>query len=65
MSQPVSSAFSNAMQEYIVFFRRLAEEEIPVTINVIITADVTDEHRIFNEHCMTVMKPVRNAIRGK
>ena len=48
-ASPVSSAFSNATQEYFVCFQRLAEEEIPVTINVIITTEVADEHRIFND----------------
>jgi hypothetical protein len=29
------------------------------------TADVTDEHPIFNPECMAVMEEVRKAVRGK
>ena len=37
----------------------------PLTINLIMTADVTAEHPIFNPQCMAVMEEVRKAIRGK
>jgi len=37
----------------------------PVTINLIMTADVTADHPIFNPTCMASMEGVRKAIRGK
>jgi len=37
----------------------------PVTINLIMTADVTADHPIFNPKCMAIMEEVRRAIRGK
>lgn len=52
-------------KEYVDFFQKMAEKEIPVTINLMMTADVTDEHPIFNPECMAVMEEVRKAIRGK
>ena len=47
------------------FFKRMAEAKIPVTINLLLTADVTDDHPIFNPECMAVMEEVRKAIHGK
>jgi hypothetical protein len=35
----------------------MAEKKIPVTINLMMTADVTDDHPIFNPECMAVMYP--------
>ncbi len=55
----------HSTEEYVEFFKHMAAEEIPVTINLIMTADVTDKHPIFNPECMTVMEEVRKAIRGK
>ena len=52
-------------QAYVSFFQRMAKEKVPVTINMVITADVTDKHPIFNQRCMAVMEDVRKAIRGK
>ncbi len=34
-------------------------------LNLLLTADVTDDHPIFNPKCMAVMEEVRKAIRGK
>jgi len=51
--------------EYVGHFQQLAAAKIPLTINMIITADVTGEHPIFNERCTAVMDQVRKAIRGK
>ena len=57
---PVHSA-----EEYVDFFKRMAEAKIPVTISLLMPADVTDEHPVFNPECMAVMEEVRKAIRGK
>ena len=43
----------------------MAREEVPVTINLLMTADVTDDHPIFNPKCMAIMEEVRKVIRGK
>lgn len=51
--------------EYVDYFQRMAEAKVPVTINLVMTADVTAEHPIFNPKCMAVMVAVRKAIRGK
>jgi len=55
----------HSTEEYVNFFKRMAEAGIPVTINLIMTADVTADHPIFNPKCMAVMEEVREAIRGK
>ena len=55
----------HSTEEYVAFFKQMAEAKVPVTINLIMTADVTDEHPIFNPECMAVMEEVRKAIRGK
>ena len=34
-------------------------------VSMIMTADVTAEHAIFNRRCIAVMEEVREAIRGK
>ena len=52
-------------EEYVAFFKRMAEEKIPVTVNLIMTADVTKDHPIFNPKCMAVMDEIRKAIRGQ
>ena len=55
----------HSTEEYVDFFKRMAEAKIPVTINLLLTADVTDDHPIFNPECMAVMEEVRKAIHGK
>ncbi|MFC1760853.1 alpha-L-fucosidase [Planctomycetota bacterium] len=68
-SRPLNGKFSgrprHSVEKYVDFFRRMEAEKIPVTINLAMTADVTDEHPIFNPQCMAVMEEVRKAIRGK
>ncbi|TWU44381.1 Alpha-L-fucosidase [Novipirellula aureliae] len=68
-NKPMNGEFgkgpSHSTEEYVAFFKRMATEKVPVTINLIMTADVTDEHPIFNPKCMAVMEEVRKAIRGK
>ena len=55
----------HSTEEYVEFFERMAAKKIPVTVNLIMTADVTDDHEIFNPKCIAVMEEVRKAIRGK
>ena len=55
----------HSTEEYVDFFQEMAEKEIPISINLVMTADVTAEHPIFNPECMAVMEEVRKAIRGK
>jgi hypothetical protein len=43
----------------------MAEKKIPVTINLVMTADVTADRPILNPNCMATMEEVRKAIRGK
>jgi hypothetical protein len=52
-------------EKYVAYFKNMAEAKIPVTINLAMTADVTDEHPIFNPECVAIMEEVRKAIRGK
>ena len=55
----------HSTDEYVEYFKQMDAAGIPVTINLILTADVTDEHPIFNPECMAVMEEVRKVIRGK
>jgi len=68
-NRPMNGRFGpgpvHSTEEYVDFIKRMAAAKIPVTINLIMTADVTDEHPIFNPECMAVMEDVRQAIRGK
>ena len=50
---------------YVQYFKKMAAKGVPVTINLSMTADVTDDHPILNPRCMAVMEEVRKAIRGK
>ena len=52
-------------EEYVAFFKEMDEKQIPVSINMVMTADVVADHPIFNPECMKVMEEVRKAIRGK
>ena len=65
MNGRISGGPVQSTEEYVDFFQRMAAARIPVTINLIMTADVTDAHPIFNPKCMAVMEEVRKAIRGK
>lgn len=51
--------------EYVRYFRQMAAAKLPVTINMVITADVTSKHPIFNARCIAVMDEIRKAIRGR
>ncbi|WP_162029346.1 MULTISPECIES: alpha-L-fucosidase [unclassified Lentimonas] len=52
-------------QAYVAYFKQMAKQGVPVTINMAMTADVSDDHPIFNPESMAVMEAVRKAIRGK
>ncbi len=65
MNGRISGGPVHSTEDYVAFFQRMAAAQIPVTINLIMTADVTAEHPIFNPQCMAVMDEVRKAIRGK
>ncbi len=43
----------------------MADEGVPVTINMVSVADVVAGQPIFNEKSMAIMEEVRKAIRGK
>ena len=55
----------HSTEEYVDFFKQMSAANIPVTVNLIMTADVTADHDIFNPKCMAVMEEIRKAIRGK
>ncbi|MDF7801639.1 alpha-L-fucosidase [Pontiellaceae bacterium B1224] len=65
MHGKISGGPVHSTEEYVDFFKQMDAAGIPVTINLIMTADVTDEHPIFNPECMAVMEEVRKVIRGK
>ena len=52
-------------KEYVNYFKEMAKVGVPVTINLVITSDVTDDHPIFNPECMAIMEKVREAVRGE
>jgi hypothetical protein len=68
-NKPMNGSFGqgpvHSTEDYVDFFKRMAAAKIPVTINMIMTADVTAAHPIFNPKCMEVMEEVRKAVRGK
>lgn len=51
--------------KYVAYFKEMAAAKTPVTINMVITADVVAGHPIFNPACASVMDEVRKAIRSK
>ena len=52
-------------QQYVDYFKSMAKKGIPVTINLLMTSEVTKDHPIFNPKCMGIMEEVRKAVRGK
>ncbi|MGJ8634333.1 MAG: alpha-L-fucosidase [Luteolibacter sp.] len=65
MNGKVSDGPVHSTEEYVEFFKSMAEEGIPVTMNLIMPADVTAEHPVFSPDCVEVMDEVRKAIRGE
>ena len=51
--------------KYVEYFRKMAEANVPITVNMLITQDVTREQPFFHPDCLEVMRQVRKAIRGK
>jgi hypothetical protein len=51
-------------EQYVEYFQKMAAARIPVSINLIITQDVTHERPFFNPKCLDIMKAVREAVRG-
>jgi hypothetical protein len=54
-----------SVDEYIKCFKILDQANVPATINLMITADVTKNQPFFNPECIEVMKKVQFAIKGK
>ena len=52
-------------KKYVDYFVDMDKKNIPVTINLSMTADVIDKHNIFDPECMAVMEEIRKAVRGK
>ena len=51
-------------EEYIEFFKKADEADMPITINLAMSPDVTADHLIFNPACIDIMKQVRKAVKG-
>ncbi len=66
--KPMNGVFhpdpAHSTQEYVDYFKRMAAARIPVTINLLITQDVTRDQPFMNEKSLAVMREVRKAIRG-
>jgi hypothetical protein len=61
----ISEGPKYSVNEYINCFKILDQANVPATINLMITADVTKDQPFFNPECIEVMKKVRIAIKGK
>ncbi|MGJ8639860.1 MAG: alpha-L-fucosidase [Opitutaceae bacterium] len=61
----ISDGPIHSTEDYVDFFKSMAEEGIPVTMNLIMPADVTAEHPVFDPESMAVMEAVRKAVRGE
>jgi hypothetical protein len=59
MAKPQFSA-----EKYIEIFKNADEANVPITINLSMTPDVTSEHPFFNPVCIDIMKQVRKAVKG-
>ena len=51
-------------EKYIEFFKKADEANMPITINLSMTPDVTADHPFFNPVCIDIMKQVRKAVKG-
>jgi len=52
-------------ENYVKYFLEMDKKNVPVTINICLTADVTKDHDIFDPECMAVMEAIRKAVRGQ
>ena len=50
--------------KYIEIFKTADEANMPITINLAMTPDVTTEHPFFNPECIEIMKQVRKTVKG-
>ena len=51
-------------EQYIAFFKKADEADMPITINLSMTPDVSADHPFFNPACIEIMKQVRQAVKG-
>jgi len=51
-------------EQYVEFFKKADGANMPVTINLSMTPDVTADHPFFNPVCMDIMRQVRKAVKG-
>jgi hypothetical protein len=51
-------------QKYIEIFKTADKANMPITINLAMTPDVTKENPFFNPECIDIMKQVRKAVKG-
>ena len=51
-------------EKYIEIFKKADAANMPITINLAMTPDVTTENPFFNPACIEVMKKVRKAVKG-
>ncbi|MCB1122142.1 MAG: alpha-L-fucosidase [Verrucomicrobiae bacterium] len=67
--KPLNGTFTadpaHSTEEFVDYFKRMDAADIPVTINLLITQDVTRDQPFMNEKSLAIMREVRKAIRGK
>ncbi|WP_103190796.1 alpha-L-fucosidase [Formosa algae] len=51
-------------EKYIEIFKAADKANMPITINLAMTPDVTTDHPFFNPECVEIMKQVRKAVKG-
>ena len=51
-------------EQYIECFKKADAANMPITINLSMTPDVTADHPFFNPVCIDIMKQVRRAVKG-
>jgi len=55
----------HAANEYVDFFKQMEANQSPVTVNLLVTQNVTRHQPFVNPGCLEIMRQVRLAIRGK
>ena len=53
------------LQDYIDYFRKMDEADIPITANILITQDVTRHQPFVNPETLELMRQIRKAVWGK
>ena len=51
-------------KQYVEIFKKADAADMPVTINLAMTPDVTRDHPFFNPESIAIMKQVRKAVKG-